>query len=148
MAMAVLSISSCGKPAPDFTLPGVNCQPITLSLYRGQVVVLDFWASWCGDCRREMPEVVNLYEEYKDKAKFIGVSFDRELAALQNCLIVSSIKWPQLWENGKAWKESQIAKDYEIGWIPTFIVIDKKGNIVGRCETADELGKLLKKYAK
>lgn len=74
-----------GTAAPDFTLPTLAGKKFSLSQLKGKVVVLDFWASWCPDCRRDAPNVVRLYREYKDKGVvFVGISFDVDRAAWQN----------------------------------------------------------------
>ena len=68
-----------GEAAPEFSLPGANGDTIKLSSFRGKIVMIDFWASWCGPCRIANPHVVKLYEKYKDKGfEVLGISIDHK----------------------------------------------------------------------
>ncbi|WP_231376010.1 peroxiredoxin family protein [Prevotella sp. AGR2160] len=68
-----------GTKAPDFKMKTIDGKNFKLSSLKGKVVVLDFWASWCPDCRRDMPEMMRIYDRFKDKATFVGVSFDTDI---------------------------------------------------------------------
>ena len=124
------SLISVGKPAPDFTLNSVTNKPVSLKDYRGKYLLIDFWASWCPDCRALNPTMVTLYNKYKDKnIEFLGVSFDTDKSALDKYLSTSGITWTQVSEF-KKWKETTISKQYGIKWIPTIYIIDKKGKVL------------------
>lgn len=137
-----------GEKAPEFTVPDTNGTKHKLSDFQGQYVVLDFWASWCGDCRRETPALKSLYEQYKDRKiddkaiTWIGVSFDKDATTWKNYLDKEQLPWLQLC-NFKEWKKNPVAKAYNLQWIPTFYVIDPEGNIAGSAITADELNNVL-----
>lgn len=120
-----------GKPAPDFAEVNPEGDTLKLSDLRGQIVLLDFWASWCGPCRRENPNVVALYEKYKDQGfTVMSVSLDQNrqkwLAAIQK----DKLAWPYHVSDLKGWS-SQAAKKYQVRGIPFTVLIDKEGNIIG-----------------
>jgi len=122
-----------GAEAPDFTQLDVNGKPVKLSDFRGKYVLLDFWASWCGPCRRENPNVVKAYQTYKDKGfTVLGVSLDRDgdrdkwLAAIEK----DGLPWTQV-SDLKAW-ENEAAKLYEVNAIPMNFLIDPNGKIIAK----------------
>ncbi len=124
------SLIAVGKPAPDFTLNSVTNKPVSLKDYRGKYLLIDFWASWCPDCRALNPTMIALYNKYKGKdIEFLGVSFDTDKSTLDKYLSTSGITWTQVSEF-KKWKETEISKKYGIKWIPTVYIIDKKGKVV------------------
>ncbi|MEO0116762.1 MAG: TlpA disulfide reductase family protein [candidate division WOR-3 bacterium] len=109
------------EPSKDFTLPTLAGENITLSKLKGKVVLLDFWATWCPPCRRAIPELVKIYEEYKNRNFLVlGIGLDEktDLLKVQEEL---NITYPILIGNDK------VAKQYEIEAIPTLILLDKKG---------------------
>lgn len=140
---ALLHIQS---KAPDFLLPTVDGEAkIALSDYAGRYLVLDFWASWCPDCRKANPRMVDLYERYADddyRIDFLGVSFDTDREACLQAIKKDGLQWPQVSEL-KKWKETEIAKQYGIRWIPTVYVIDPKGEVLFAGNDLDELEELL-----
>lgn len=98
--------------------------------FHGRCVVLDFFATWCGDCRKDLPEMKKLYQKYDmEGVEFIGISFDTDSEVLQNFMDKEPIPWRVLSELKKM-KESQMAKDYHIQWIPTMYLLDTEGRIV------------------
>lgn len=122
-----------GAEAPDFTQLDVNGKPVKLSDFRGKYVLLDFWASWCGPCRRENPNVVKAYQAYKDKGfTVLGVSLDKNgdrekwLAAIEK----DGLPWTQV-SDLKAW-ENEAAKLYEVNAIPMNFLIDPNGKIIAK----------------
>lgn len=133
-----------GAVAPDFTAPDTLGVKHKLSDYKGQYLVLDFWASWCGDCRRENPDLKDLYEEFKEetingtKIEWLSVSFDHEKNAWKNCLRKEQFPWTQV-SNLTNWKKNPIAKKWDLHWIPTFFVVDPEGKIAGSAITAEGL---------
>ena len=140
---ALLHIQS---KAPDFLLPTVDGEAkIALSDYAGRYLVIDFWASWCPDCRKANPRMVDLYERYANddyRIDFLGVSFDTDREACLRAIEKDGLEWPQVSEL-KKWKETDIARQYGIRWIPTVYVIDNMGRVLFAGNDLDELEKLL-----
>ncbi len=118
-----------GSEAPAFKLKGNTGYEFSLDDVRGYYVVLDFWASWCPDCRKDIPAVKSLYEKYEAKGvKFVGVSFDNDAQAWNNCIAKNEMTWTQVSEL-KRMKESDVAKKYRVNWIPTLYLITPDGKI-------------------
>lgn len=112
-----------GKPAKDFQVTDLKGEERSLEKYRGKVVLLDFWATWCGPCRTEMPHVKKTYEKYKNQQfEIIGISLDRSKPPLEAYIQKEGIAWPQFWDNG-----GTIAKMYNVRGIPATFLIDGKG---------------------
>ena len=130
-----------GTIAPDLT--DVEGNTISLEKYRGQYVVMDFWASWCPDCRKDMPQMKELYTQYSGNGvQFLGISFDTTREALDNYLQKEAIAWPQVTELKKM-KESKMAQAYHIKWIPSIYVIDPNGKVLLATVEIDKLKALL-----
>lgn len=118
-----------GQVAADFTYPDSTGKQVSLSDFRGKVVLVDVWATWCGPCRGELPHLKKLEEEMKGKeVVFIGVSVDEEKnhAKWKKFIVDEQLPGIQLFANG--W--SKITKDYKITGIPRFMVFDREGKIV------------------
>lgn len=117
-----------GTKAPDLIDPMDSIHRI--DDFHGRCVVLDFFATWCGDCRKDLPEMKKLHQKYDmEGVEFIGISFDTESEVLQNFMDKEPIRWRVLSELKKM-KESKMAKDYHIKWIPTMYLLDTEGRIV------------------
>ena len=115
-----------GAEAPDFNIGGEICR---LSNLKGKYVVVDFWATWCPDCRKDIPKMKELYAKYaSEKITFVGVSFDKTPDALQKYVQENGVEWVQTCEY-KPWKETQVSKDYHINWIPSMYVINPEGRV-------------------
>lgn len=111
---------------------------ISLSSFRGKVVLIDFWASWCAPCRRENPYVVDLYNKYKEKDfEIFGVSLDDNVEAWKKAIEKDGITWPQV-SDLKKW-ESRVVKDFHIEAIPYSVLIDREGKIIAKGLRKDEL---------
>ena len=136
-----------GSEAPDFTLPDVDGNPVSLSSFRGKYVLVDFWAAWCPDCRKENPNIVSAWEKYKNKNfTVLGVSLDRNrdqwLAAIEK----DKLAWTQV-SDLKYWS-SDAAVLYCIRWIPMSFLIDPEGKIVAIGLEGEELHNKLEELLK
>lgn len=120
-----------GKMAPDFEELKIDGKTkMKLSDLRGQVVLLDFWASWCGPCRKENPNVVKLYQRYKDKGfTVMSVSLDRDRAAWLAAIEKDGLVWPNHVSDLGHWS-SKVPQLYEVHGIPFTVLIDKEGKII------------------
>jgi len=125
------NILAPGKPAPDFEeLMADRTTKMKLSDLKGKVVLLDFWASWCGPCRKENPNVVNVYNKYKDKGfTVMNVSLDDNLDRWKQAIIDDGLVWPNHVSDLRKWN-SQAAQLYGVRGIPFTVLIDQNGNIV------------------
>ena len=119
-----------GTAAPDFKMKTPNGKTIQLSKFaKGKTVVLDFWASWCPDCRKDAPEVVRMYEAYRQYGiEFIGISMDTDVEAWKKAIEQYGIKYPQVSEL-KKFKETDISKAYGVKWIPSMVVVGPDGQV-------------------
>lgn len=127
-----------GKPAPDFSAPSPDGKTISLKESLGKVTIIDFWASWCGPCRIENPNVVALYNEYHDKGlNIIGVSLDKDGAKWKEAIEKDDLTWNHV-SNLKFWQDP-IAEQYNVKSIPATFILDEKGNIVAKDLRGDEL---------
>ena len=118
-----------GAEAPELVLPMANGKDLALSNLRGKVVLIDFWASWCGPCRKELPNVKRCYEKYKAKGfEIYGVSLDKERDAWIQAISEEGLKWPQV-SDLKFW-QSDAVSTYAVQSIPFTVLIDKEGKII------------------
>lgn len=135
--------TAVGATATDFTLPDVNGKPVSLSSFKGKYVLLDFWASWCGPCRRENPNVVKAYNNYKSKGfDILSVSLDRDKADWLQAIKDDGLVWTHV-SDLKYW-DSEPAKLYGVQAIPSNFLLDKEGKIIGKNLRGDELEAKLK----
>lgn len=115
-----------GTKAPDFSLPTLDGKTFKLSSSfekPAKPVVLDIWATWCGPCKRAIPYLVDLHNDYKDKAVFVGVSVDTDKEALKKFVNDAKIKYTIAMDP----RAAKIGKGYKVEGFPTLYVIDKKG---------------------
>ena len=130
--------NTLGKPAPNFSAPSPEGKTISLKESLGKVTIIDFWASWCGPCRAENPNVVAMYNELHDKGlNIIGVSLDKDAAKWKEAIAKDKLTWAHV-SNLKFWDEP-IAKQYNVQSIPATFILDAKGNIVAKDLRGDAL---------
>ncbi|MFA8450553.1 MAG: redoxin domain-containing protein [Bacteroidales bacterium] len=134
----IMEAVQVGKIAPDFTLPDSNGEDVSLSSLKGNVILLDFWASWCGPCRRENPNVVAIHNDYKDKGlKVIGVSLDTDRKAWLEAIQADKLFWTQVSTLDAS--DRPAADLYGVTGIPHIVVIDKDFKIVAKGLHGEEL---------
>lgn len=132
---------------PGNVLPAFECfsedgKPVKISDYRGKAVVLDFWASWCGPCRQEIPNLKAIYDEYKDKdVAFLSVSIDSKKADWTKAVKAEQMPWTQAWvkDSGKA-----VMTTMQFGGIPFILVLDKEGRIYKKNVRGNQIREALK----
>lgn len=126
--LALEAAVAVGKQAPDLALEDRNGKKVNLDSYKGKVLVVDFWASWCGPCRAEIPKLKKIYEDYKDNenVEFLSISIDGDNAAWLKALDKEAMPWPQLHapEEGR-----EARKIYRFVGIPHIICIAADGTI-------------------
>ena len=131
-----------GAVAPDFTMNDPDGKPIKLSSLRGKVVMVDFWASWCGPCRQENPNIVKLYGQFHPKGfEIIGVSLDRTKEEWMKAIKADNLTWIHV-SDLKFWQNAA-ARLYAVNLIPQSFLLDKDGKIIGKGLRGEELGKKL-----
>ncbi|SEW19480.1 TlpA disulfide reductase family protein [Chitinophaga arvensicola] len=118
-----------GQVAPDFTLPDPSGKMISLNSFRGKYVLVDFWASWCGPCRQENPNVVKAYQQYKGKNfTILGVSLDKTKDKWQEAIKQDGLAWSHV-SDLKFW-DSKVVPLYGLNAIPTNFLLDPQGKVI------------------
>ncbi len=111
--------------APAFSLTALSGQQSTLSQYKGQVIMVNFWATWCGPCQQEMPLLEQMYKKYKPAGfTLIGVNVDKEAPAVKELLARKPVSFPVLLDPA-----NQVSKAYHVDEMPSSVIIDRKGEI-------------------
>lgn len=127
-----------GGVAPEIKLNGPDGKPVSLNSLRGKVVLIDFWASWCGPCRRENPNVVKMYQKYKDQGfEIFGVSLDNDLNRWKAAIQSDGLSWYH-GSDLMGWK-SKPAQMYQVHSIPATFLLDKEGKIIAKGLRGPEL---------
>jgi len=125
LALPALAVNPTGSPAPQFTLGSRAGQNVSLAQYKGQVVMLNFWASWCGPCRQEMPLLESIYKKYNRLGfTMIGVNVEPDSNAANEWMKATPVSFPILYD-----KDSKVSKMYDVAGMPSTVIIDRTGKV-------------------
>ena len=118
--------NNAAGPAPDFALPARGGEQLSLGQFKGQVVMINFWATWCGPCRQEMPLLEGIYRKYKPMGfTMIGVNVEPDPKAAEEWLAKQSpVSFPVAFDT-----DSKVSKLYKVNGMPNSVIIDRKGNV-------------------
>ncbi|MFR7822383.1 MAG: TlpA family protein disulfide reductase [Odoribacter splanchnicus] len=145
--IADLEKVSIAATAPDFTLTTPEGKQVSLYSVKGKLKIIDFWASWCGPCRMENPNMVKLYNDFKDKGlAIISVSLDERKAPWMQAIKKDSMPWTHV-SSLKGWK-CDVVKQYKIDAVPSIIVLDENNRILARNIRAEKLRAFVTEYLK
>jgi peroxiredoxin len=116
---------SAGAPAAAFQLPAAVGDPVSLAALKGQVVLINFWASWCGPCRQEMPILDQMYKKYKAAGfTLLGVNVEPKSGDAISFLKATPVSFPILFDT-----QSKVSNLYEVSGMPSTVIVDRKGNV-------------------
>jgi peroxiredoxin len=126
LTLAVPALAAeVSAPAPQFTLASRAGQQVSLAQYKGQVVMLNFWASWCGPCRQEMPLLESIYKKYSKMGfTLLGVNVEPDSQAANDWLKQTPVSFPILYD-----KDSKVSKLYDVAGMPSTVIIDRSGKL-------------------
>lgn len=142
MMVAKTEAIKVGAEAPELILPTKDNKDLALSSFRGKIVLIDFWASWCAPCRKELPNVKRVYEKYKNKGfEILGVSLDKDRDTWLEAIDKEGLKWPQV-SDLKFW-QSEACQTYAVQSIPYTVLVDKEGKIIATDLRGADLDKKL-----
>jgi len=114
-----------GAPAPSFQLNSMGGKAVSLDSLKGQIVLVNFWASWCGPCRKEMPILEQLNRQYRGKGvTLVGVNVEPDSAAATDWLKATPVSFPILFD-----VDSKVSKLYQVEGMPNTVILDRKGNV-------------------
>jgi len=124
-ALLASSAKAAGSAAPDFTLPARDGSNVHLSELKGQVVMINFWATWCGPCRQEMPLLAQLQSKYEPLGfTLLGVNVEPDSAAAQNWLKGMAVDFPILFD-----RKNAVAESFGVQGMPSSVFVDRAGNV-------------------
>lgn len=133
---------SVGETVPDIALPDTKGNVVRLSDLRGKIVLIDFWASWCGPCRRSNAELTSLYDKYRGKGfEIYAISLDMSKGDWKAAIAEDKAKWLQVIETAN----SGIATKWNVEYIPTSFLLDKNGKLVAVNPTKSKIEAYLKR---
>lgn len=134
-------ISAALKPGiafPDFQEKDLSGRPMSVGMYKGKIVLVDFWATWCGPCVRELPNVLAAYKKYHAKGfEIAGISLDQEQGTLEGFIGAKGMDWPEYFDGG-GW-ENKLSRRYGVASIPANYLLDRNGVIVAKDLRGPEL---------
>ncbi len=123
--LTTLSLASDIRPAPDFSLDALDGKQVALNELRGQVVMINFWASWCVPCKEEMPLLEQMYRKYKSMGfTLLGVNVEPESDKAEALLEKNPVSFPVLFD-----RENRVSKLYNVARMPSSVLIDREGNV-------------------
>ena len=141
--LAGAKLTAVGRPAPGFTQTDTDGKPVTLSSFQGSYLLVDFWASWCGPCRAENPNVVKAYNEFKGRNfTVLGVSLDKEKGPWQEAIHADRLDWTHI-SDLKFWSSKAVAT-FKFNGIPFNLLIDPSGKVIAQSLRGDDLENKLK----
>ena len=133
-----------GMRFPGFAETDASGKPLSLAAYRGKVVLVDFWATWCGPCRAELPNVIAAYKKYHAKGfEVVGISLDSDNNKLTQFTQSQGMPWPQYFD-GAGW-ENKLAKKYGVNSIPMTYLLDSRGRVIGKSLRGERLAEAVAK---
>ena len=125
LSMSTASAAKVGDLAPNFTLKSTTGANLRLSELRGEVVMINFWATWCGPCRQEMPLLQKLYSRYRDVGfELLGVNIDGKNAKAKNMVKRLRVNYPILFDSDKS-----VSELYDVDAMPTTVMVDRDGRV-------------------
>ena len=120
-----------GKTVPELSLPDVNGKPVSVNSFKGKYLLIDFWASWCGPCRMENPNVVEAYNEFKGKNfTILGVSLDKDRDSWKKAIAQDHLSWTHI-SDLKYWN-SQAVETFGFQGIPFNVLVDPSGKVIAQ----------------
>jgi len=136
-----------GMAFPDFNETDLNGKPLSVSNYKGKVVLVDFWATWCPPCVAELPAIQKAYDKFHNKGfEVVGISLDEEKDRLAQFIKQKKMPWPQFFD-GKRW-DNKLAVKYGVDSTPTTYLLGRDGKIIARLDDADGIDSAVEKALK
>jgi peroxiredoxin len=139
-----LKALAVGSPFPNFNETDIDGKPVSVANYKGKIVLVDFWATWCGPCVAELPNVLKAYEKYHGKGfEIIGISLDSNKARLTDFVKAKNVTWQQFFD-GQGWK-NKLGQKYSVNSIPATYLVDKEGKLIAKNLRGEALEKAVAK---